>query len=185
MCVCVVYRPEIKIKKLLWIPLSSLCLRCWLIPSWALYSILCAYFCSMWLLFCLMVFKGLTMMTYMLARMYVTKCFFVDMEMWFSPSFSIWTSCHLQLSCSMSKIKILDASGPPGLPSLLGGALEMAVTTAITALSFSPDGEVPLIDILWTLFSFARLSLIVWDMHTRLGSNQDLFDCDTPIKTPY
>lgn len=38
---------------------------------------------------------------------------------------------------SMSKIKVLDSSGPLGLPSLLGGALE----TAISALSFSPDGE--------------------------------------------
>lgn len=38
---------------------------------------------------------------------------------------------------SMSKMKVLDSSGPPGLPSLLGGVLE----TAISALSFSPDGE--------------------------------------------
>lgn len=43
---------------------------------------------------------------------------------------------------SITKIKVLDASGPPGLPSLLGGASEMAVNTAISALSFSPDGEV-------------------------------------------
>ncbi|KAK4435409.1 hypothetical protein Salat_0704300 [Sesamum alatum] len=42
---------------------------------------------------------------------------------------------------SMNKIKVLDASGPPGLPSLLGGALETATATAISALSFSPDGE--------------------------------------------
>ncbi|XP_051151398.1 uncharacterized protein LOC127265582 isoform X2 [Andrographis paniculata] len=42
---------------------------------------------------------------------------------------------------SMSKIKILDASGPPGLPTVLGRTLEMEVTTAISALSFSPDGE--------------------------------------------
>ncbi|KAK6137386.1 hypothetical protein DH2020_028858 [Rehmannia glutinosa] len=42
---------------------------------------------------------------------------------------------------SMSKIKVLDASGPPGLPNLLGGTLEKAITTAISALSFSPDGE--------------------------------------------
>ncbi|KAL6502370.1 hypothetical protein OROHE_024648 [Orobanche hederae] len=42
---------------------------------------------------------------------------------------------------SMTKIKVLDASGPPGLPNLLGGTLEKAITTAISALSFSPDGE--------------------------------------------
>lgn len=39
---------------------------------------------------------------------------------------------------SMTKIKILDASGPPGLPTLLG---EMTSNTAISVLSFSPDGE--------------------------------------------
>ncbi|KAL8064093.1 hypothetical protein ABFS82_01G068400 [Erythranthe guttata] len=38
---------------------------------------------------------------------------------------------------SMSKIKVLDASGPPGHPKLL----EKAVSTAISVLSFSPDGE--------------------------------------------
>lgn len=42
---------------------------------------------------------------------------------------------------SMVKIKVLDASGPPGLPSLLATASETVVTTAISALSFSPDGE--------------------------------------------
>ncbi|XP_017234701.1 uncharacterized protein LOC108208690 isoform X2 [Daucus carota subsp. sativus] len=42
---------------------------------------------------------------------------------------------------SMAAIKILDASGPPGLPSLLGGDSELSVATAISALSFSPDGE--------------------------------------------
>ncbi|XP_071730708.1 uncharacterized protein [Rutidosis leptorrhynchoides] len=42
---------------------------------------------------------------------------------------------------SMTKIKILDAAGPPGLPTLLGGASEMTVNTAISVLSFSPDGE--------------------------------------------
>lgn len=44
---------------------------------------------------------------------------------------------------SMTKIKILDASGPPGLPTLLGGVSETTVNTAISVLSFSPDGEVP------------------------------------------
>ncbi|ESQ38381.1 hypothetical protein EUTSA_v10028363mg [Eutrema salsugineum] len=42
---------------------------------------------------------------------------------------------------SMTKVRVLDASGPPGLPNLLRGASESAVTTAISALSFSPDGE--------------------------------------------
>ncbi|XP_043717014.1 uncharacterized protein LOC122665016 isoform X2 [Telopea speciosissima] len=42
---------------------------------------------------------------------------------------------------SVSKTKVLDASGPPGLPSLLQGASEYTLTTAISALSFSPDGE--------------------------------------------
>uniref|UniRef100_A0A2C9WCB7 Uncharacterized protein n=1 Tax=Manihot esculenta TaxID=3983 RepID=A0A2C9WCB7_MANES len=42
---------------------------------------------------------------------------------------------------SVTKIKVLDASGPPGLPTLLSGASETAVTTVISALSFSPDGE--------------------------------------------
>ncbi|KZV15370.1 hypothetical protein F511_20355 [Dorcoceras hygrometricum] len=42
---------------------------------------------------------------------------------------------------SMSKIKVLDASGPPGLPGLLGCASEMTINSAISALSFSPDGE--------------------------------------------
>jgi len=40
------------------------------------------------------------------------------------------------------KIKVLDAIGPPGLPTLLATASETVVTTAISALSFSPDGEV-------------------------------------------
>lgn len=42
---------------------------------------------------------------------------------------------------SLTKIKILDASGPPGLPTLLGGASETTINTAISVLSFSPDGE--------------------------------------------
>jgi len=40
-------------------------------------------------------------------------------------------------------IKVLDASGPPGLPTLLpASSLGTMLTTAISALSFSPDGEV-------------------------------------------
>ncbi|OMP06069.1 hypothetical protein COLO4_08358 [Corchorus olitorius] len=42
---------------------------------------------------------------------------------------------------SVRKIKVLDATGPPGLPSLLLGAPEISVTNVISALSFSPDGE--------------------------------------------
>ncbi|GAB2220547.1 hypothetical protein Droror1_Dr00008207 [Drosera rotundifolia] len=41
---------------------------------------------------------------------------------------------------SVTKIKILDASGPPGLPIFLAGTSK-AVTTTISVLSFSPDGE--------------------------------------------
>lgn len=41
---------------------------------------------------------------------------------------------------SVTKVKVLDASGPPGLPTLFSGAPE-TVTTAISALGFSPDGE--------------------------------------------
>ncbi|GMN31907.1 hypothetical protein TIFTF001_003441 [Ficus carica] len=42
---------------------------------------------------------------------------------------------------SVTKIKVLDASAPPGLPTLLAAASETVVATAISALSFSPDGE--------------------------------------------
>ncbi|KAJ7963434.1 Transducin/WD40 repeat-like superfamily protein [Quillaja saponaria] len=42
---------------------------------------------------------------------------------------------------SVTKIKVLDASGPPGLPNLLAASSEFMVTAAISALSFSPDGE--------------------------------------------
>ncbi|BBH03401.1 Transducin/WD40 repeat-like superfamily protein, partial [Prunus dulcis] len=42
---------------------------------------------------------------------------------------------------SVMKIKVLDASGPPGLPNLLAAGSEMMLITAISALSFSPDGE--------------------------------------------
>jgi len=52
------------------------------------------------------------------------------------PSLSLFSNV------SVTKIKVLDASGPPGLPNLLSGTSEMAVTTVISALSFAPDGEV-------------------------------------------
>uniref|UniRef100_A0A453S782 Uncharacterized protein n=1 Tax=Aegilops tauschii subsp. strangulata TaxID=200361 RepID=A0A453S782_AEGTS len=43
--------------------------------------------------------------------------------------------------CSVTKIRILDACGPPGLPSFLKGPSDTTTTILITALSFSPDGE--------------------------------------------
>ncbi|KAK7399165.1 hypothetical protein VNO78_10341 [Psophocarpus tetragonolobus] len=43
---------------------------------------------------------------------------------------------------SVTMIKVLDASGPPGLPTLLPASTSgTMLTTAISALSFSPDGE--------------------------------------------
>lgn len=42
---------------------------------------------------------------------------------------------------SVTKLKILDASGPPGFESLLSGDIAMSTTGGISALSFSPDGE--------------------------------------------
>ncbi|AQL03669.1 Transducin/WD40 repeat-like superfamily protein [Zea mays] len=42
---------------------------------------------------------------------------------------------------SVTKIRILDASGPPGLPSLLAGSSNRTTTILISVLSFSPDGE--------------------------------------------
>lgn len=42
---------------------------------------------------------------------------------------------------SVTKIRILDASGPPGLPSLLAGSSNTTATILISVLSFSPDGE--------------------------------------------
>ena len=49
------------------------------------------------------------------------------------------------LHLSVVKIKVPDASVPPGLPTLLAAAgttSEKVVASAISALSFSPDGEV-------------------------------------------
>ncbi|KAK7369730.1 hypothetical protein VNO80_11773 [Phaseolus coccineus] len=43
---------------------------------------------------------------------------------------------------SVTMIKVLDASGPPGLPTLFPASSSgTMLTTAISALSFSPDGE--------------------------------------------
>lgn len=63
----------------------------------------------------------------------------------FVPPVSRFLNVSYDSHCSMTKIRVLDASGPPGLPNLLRGASESAVTTAISALSFSPDGEVKFI----------------------------------------
>ncbi|TMW88317.1 hypothetical protein EJD97_018710 [Solanum chilense] len=63
---------------------------------------------------------------------------------------------------SITKIKVLDASGPPGFPSLLGGASGMTVTTVISALSFSPDGE--------GLVAFSETGLMIRWWSYSLGS---------------
>lgn len=69
----------------------------------------------------------------------IFRCLFAPDEVYLEVKVSMFVLTILfHLYCSMSKIKVLDSSGPLGLPSLLGGALE----TAISALSFSPDGEV-------------------------------------------
>ncbi|KNA19673.1 hypothetical protein SOVF_059430 [Spinacia oleracea] len=47
---------------------------------------------------------------------------------------------HVYDMQSVTKIKILDASGPPGIPTLFSGAPE-TVISAISTLTFSPDGE--------------------------------------------
>lgn len=42
---------------------------------------------------------------------------------------------------SVTKVKVLDASGPLGLPNFIEGSTRTKMATAISALSFSPDGE--------------------------------------------
>ena len=63
---------------------------------------------------------------------------------------SIYFFHHLidLFSCSVTKTKILDASGPPGFPSLLPGGSNRVVSAVISVLSFSPDGEVRYINFL-------------------------------------
>ncbi|KAK7251371.1 hypothetical protein RIF29_34501 [Crotalaria pallida] len=51
------------------------------------------------------------------------------------------TSIRVYDMQSVTMIKVLDASGPPGLPSFLTAVAGVMLTTAISALSFSPDGE--------------------------------------------
>ncbi|KAK6935446.1 hypothetical protein RJ641_035601 [Dillenia turbinata] len=50
-------------------------------------------------------------------------------------------SIHVYDLESVTKMKILDASGPPGLPSFLAGSSQTTLVTAISALCFSPNGE--------------------------------------------
>ncbi|XP_074303756.1 uncharacterized protein LOC141638248 [Silene latifolia] len=68
-------------------------------------------------------------------------------------------SIHVYDMQSVTKIKVLDASGPPGLPTLLSGPSE-TVVTAISALSFSPDEE--------GLVAFSEHGLIIrwWSLGT-------------------
>ncbi|KAK8486860.1 hypothetical protein V6N13_026534 [Hibiscus sabdariffa] len=83
---------------------------------------------------------------------------------------------------SVTKIKVLDASGPPGLPSVLLGAPEMSVTTVISALSFSPDGE--------GLVAFSEHGLMIrwWSLGTvwweKLSRNLVPVQCTKVIFVP-
>ncbi|KAJ3692214.1 hypothetical protein LUZ60_012564 [Juncus effusus] len=73
---------------------------------------------------------------------------------------------------SVTKIRILDASAPPGLPILLERASISKIATAISALSFSPDGE--------GLVAFSENGLMIrwWSFGTawweRLSSSRSL-----------
>jgi hypothetical protein len=67
-------------------------------------------------------------------------CMILTARVWFFLLYSF--ILFLVLLYSVTKIRILDASGPPGLPSLLAGSPNITATILISALSFSPDGEV-------------------------------------------
>ncbi|GAB4857436.1 hypothetical protein Ancab_015345 [Ancistrocladus abbreviatus] len=88
---------------------------------------------------------------------------------------------HVYDMQSVTKIKVLDASGPAGLPNLLVGASE-TVTTAISALSFSPDGE--------GLVAFSEHGLIIrwWSLGSawweKLSRNFALVQCTKLIFVP-
>jgi hypothetical protein len=83
---------------------------------------------------------------------------------------------------SMSAIKVLDASGPPGLPHLLGGALETGITTTISALSFAPDGE--------GIVAFSEHGLMIrwWSLESvwweKISRNLDPVHCTKLIFVP-
>lgn len=55
------------------------------------------------------------------------------------------------INCSMEKVKVLDASRPPGHPSLLLRSSDAVFDIGISSASFSPDGDV-LCSILWISF---------------------------------
>ncbi|TVU08986.1 hypothetical protein EJB05_42418, partial [Eragrostis curvula] len=83
---------------------------------------------------------------------------------------------------SVTKIRILDASGPPGLPSLLAGSSNTTATILISALSFSPDGE--------GLVAFSENGLMIrwWSLGTawweRLGRSLTPIQCTKLIYVP-
>ncbi|CAL5053035.1 unnamed protein product [Urochloa decumbens] len=83
---------------------------------------------------------------------------------------------------SVTKIRILDASGPPGLPSLLTGSSNTTATILISALSFSPDGE--------GLVAFSENGLMIrwWSLGTgwweRLSRSLTPIQCTKLIYVP-
>ncbi|CAN6216767.1 unnamed protein product [Urochloa humidicola] len=83
---------------------------------------------------------------------------------------------------SVTKIRILDASGPPGLPSLLIGSSNTTTTILISALSFSPDGE--------GLVAFSENGLMIrwWSLGTgwweRLSRSLTPIQCTKLIYVP-
>uniref|UniRef100_A0A7N1A0C9 Uncharacterized protein n=1 Tax=Kalanchoe fedtschenkoi TaxID=63787 RepID=A0A7N1A0C9_KALFE len=83
---------------------------------------------------------------------------------------------------SLVKVKVLDASGPPGFPNMLTGASETMLTTAISALSFSPDGE--------GLVAFSEKGLMIrwWSLGSawweKLSRNMTPVQCTKLIFVP-
>ncbi|XP_021757562.1 uncharacterized protein LOC110722604 isoform X2 [Chenopodium quinoa] len=90
-------------------------------------------------------------------------------------------SIHIYDMQSVTKIKILDASGPPGLPTLFSGAPE-TVISAISALTFSADGE--------GLVAFSEHGLIIrwWSLGSawweKLSRNFTPIQCTKLIFVP-
>ncbi|KMT12020.1 hypothetical protein BVRB_5g099790 [Beta vulgaris subsp. vulgaris] len=88
---------------------------------------------------------------------------------------------HVYDMQSVTKIKVLDASGPPGIPTLLSGAPE-SVISAISSLTFSPDGE--------GLVAFSENGLIIrwWSLGTawweKLSRNFIPIQCTKLIFAP-
>ncbi|KAJ1259284.1 hypothetical protein BS78_10G142000 [Paspalum vaginatum] len=83
---------------------------------------------------------------------------------------------------SVTKIRILDASGPPGLPSLLAGSSSTTASILISVLSFSPDGE--------GLVAFSENGLMIrwWSLGTawweRLSRSLTPIQCTKLIYVP-